>query len=57
MIVLMLLEYFIRHLVGLKDITFVYYNYTLVADLLSGITLVIIYMHFFYNQSKKHLPA
>ena len=56
-ITLMLLEYFIRHLAGLKDITFVYYNYTLVADLLSGITLVTIYMHYFYNQSKKHLPA
>jgi hypothetical protein len=57
MITLMLLEYFIRHLAGLKDITFVYYNYTLVADLLSGFTLVTIYMHYFYNQSKKHLPA
>lgn len=57
MIVLMLLEYFIRHLAGLKDITFIYYNYTLVANLLSGITLTTIYMHYFYNQSKKHLPA
>jgi hypothetical protein len=57
MIVLMLLEYFIRHLADLKDITFIYYNYTLVANLLSGITLTTIYMHYFYNQSKKHLLA
>jgi hypothetical protein len=57
MIALMLLEYFIRHLVGLKNITVIYYNYTLVANLLSGITLATIYMHYFYNQSKKHLPA
>jgi hypothetical protein len=57
LIVLMLLEYFIRHLAGLKDITFIYYNYTLFANLLSGITLTTIYMHYFYNQSKKHLPA
>jgi hypothetical protein len=57
MIALMLLEYFIRHLVGLKNITVIYYNYTLVANLLSGITLTTIYMHYFYNQSKKHLPA
>jgi hypothetical protein len=57
MIVLMLSEYFIRHLVGLKDITFIYYNYTLVANLLSGVTLTTIYMHYFYNQSKKHLLA
>ena len=57
LIVIMLLEYFLRHLAGLKDITFVYYNFTLVANLLSGITLATIYMHYFYNQSKKHLPA
>jgi hypothetical protein len=57
MIALMLSEYFIRHLVGLKDITFIYYNYTLVANLLSGVTLTTIYMHYFYNQSKKHLLA
>jgi hypothetical protein len=57
LIFLMLSEYLIRHLAGLKHVTFVYYNFTLVANLLSGITLTIIYMHYFYNQSKKHLPA
>jgi hypothetical protein len=57
LIAIMLLEYFLRHLAGLKDMTVVYYNFTLVANLLSGITLTTIYMHYFYNQSKKHLPA
>jgi hypothetical protein len=54
---LMLFEYFIRHLIGLSQVTFVYYNFTIIANILSGITLVIIYMHYFYNQSKKHLQA
>ena len=57
LILLMLNEYFIRHLAGLQDVTFVYYNFTLAANLLSGITLTTIYMHYFYNQSRKHLPA
>jgi hypothetical protein len=57
LLTLMLFEYFIRHLVGLNQITIVYYNFTIIANILSGITLVIIYMHFFYNQSQKHLPA
>jgi len=57
MLTLMLLEYFIRHLAGLSQVTIVYYNFTIIANILSGITLVIIYMHYFYNQSKKHLQA
>ena len=54
---LTLLEYFIRHLTRLKDITFVYYHFSLAANSLSGIILATIYMHYFYNQSKKHLSA
>ena len=57
LLTLMLLEYFVRHLVGLSQVTTIYYNFTTIANILSGITLVIIYMHFFYNQSKKHLRA
>jgi hypothetical protein len=57
LVFLTLLEYFIRHLAGLKDITFVYYHFPLAANSLSGIILATIYMHYFYNQSKKHLSA
>ena len=53
----MLIEYFIRHLAGFSNITYVYETFTLVANVLSGVTLIVIYMHYFHNQSRKHLPA
>jgi hypothetical protein len=57
LLISMLLEYLLRHLFGLSQATFVYYNFTWMATTLSGITLTIVYMHYFYNQSKKHLLA
>lgn len=57
LVVLMLFEYFLRHLFGFHNVTFIYYSYSFVAAIISGITLGIIYMHYFYNQSQKHLPA
>ncbi|MFQ3190197.1 MAG: hypothetical protein ACI936_001327 [Paraglaciecola sp.] len=57
LIFLMLLEYFVRHLAGFNQVTIVYYNFTLIATALSGITLAVIYMHYFYNQSKKYMSA
>jgi hypothetical protein len=57
LLAMMLTEYFFRHVIGFTQITFVYYNYTLVANFLSGITLALVYMHYFYNESQKHMPA
>lgn len=52
-----IVEYFLRHLAGFDNLTFVYYKFGPIATFLSALTMVIIYMHFFYNQSQKHLPA
>ena len=52
-----IIEYFIRHFTGLSNLTFVYYQFGLIATILSAITLAVIYMHYFNNQSQKHLPA
>ncbi|MFT6776961.1 MAG: hypothetical protein ACJAV1_000873 [Paraglaciecola sp.] len=57
LVILMLLEYFVRHLTAYVNVTTVYYNYSLIAAITSGITLALIYMHYFYNQAKKHLTA
>jgi hypothetical protein len=57
LVLLMVLEYFVRHLGGFKDVTFVYYSFSFIGTIISGITLALIYMHYFYNQSKKHLTA
>jgi hypothetical protein len=51
------IEYFIRHLMGFDEITIVYYGFSFIATILSGITLILFYSHYFYNQSKKHLQA
>lgn len=51
------IEYFIRHLAGYSYITFVYDSFSPIASILSGACLTIIYMHYFYNQSKKHISA
>lgn len=50
-------EYFIRHLTEYTDLTFIYYNFGLIATILSAVTLMLIYMHYFNNQSQKHLLA
>lgn len=52
-----IVEYFIRHLTAYNDLTFVYYNFGFLATILSAVTLMLVYMHYFYNQSKKHLSA
>ncbi|MGS2719453.1 hypothetical protein [Paraglaciecola aestuariivivens] len=57
LVICMLLEYFMRHILGFSHATMVYYNFSLSASILSGLTLSIVYMHYFYNQSKKHLLA
>lgn len=50
-------EYFVRHLMGFKQLTVFYYSFSLIATILSGVTLALIYTHYFHNQSKKHLQA
>ncbi|MFT5838185.1 MAG: hypothetical protein ACI9UT_000676 [Flavobacteriales bacterium] len=57
LIVFMLMEYFVRHLSSYHNTTFVYDNYSFVATIISGLTLVIIYMHYFHNQAKKYIAA
>lgn len=57
LVILMLLEYFFRHLTSHVNATTVYYHYSLIATIISGITLTLIYLHYFYNQAKKHLSA
>ncbi|MBL4630323.1 MAG: hypothetical protein JKY14_03915 [Paraglaciecola sp.] len=52
-----IIEYLIRHLAGLSNLTFIYYQFGIVATILSAFTLVVVYMHYFNNQSQKHLPA
>lgn len=57
LVILMLLEYFVRHLTAYVNATTVYYHYSLIATIISGVTLTLIYLHYFYNQAKKHLTA
>jgi hypothetical protein len=57
LMLLVVLEYFIRHLMNFPNLTFIYYKFSLVASILSGLTLILIYSHYFYNQSKKHIQA
>jgi hypothetical protein len=57
LIFLMAMEYLVRHIGGLTEVTTVHYLFTPVSTFISGITLAIIYMHYFNNQSKKYLPA
>jgi hypothetical protein len=57
LVVLMLIEYFVRHLSAYINVTTVYYSFSLIAAIISGITLTLIYLHYFFNQAKKHLTA
>jgi hypothetical protein len=56
LVLLMTAEYFLRHQSGL-NVTTVYYLYTPISNVISGITLAAVYMHYFNNQSKKYLSA
>lgn len=55
LVVFVILEYFLRHLAALSDLTLVYDHFSPIATAMSALTLVIIYMHYFYNQSQKHI--
>lgn len=57
LVVLMILEYFARHLGGLHDLLFIYNLFTPVSTLISAVTLALIFMHYFYNHSQKHLAV
>lgn len=57
LVTLMILEYFARHLGAQSNMTMVYEQFTLVANTLSAITLAVIYMHYFHNQSQKYFTA
>ncbi|TDF37477.1 hypothetical protein EYS14_15110 [Alteromonadaceae bacterium M269] len=57
LILLTTLEYFVRHVSGLGSVTTIYYLFTPVSTIISGIMLAVIYMHYFNNQSKKYLSA
>lgn len=51
------IEYFIRHITGLGHVAYIYALFTPVSTLLTAVTLAVVYMHYFYYQSQKHLPA
>lgn len=57
LIVLMIVEFYIRHLAGLKNALVVYNYFTPVTTFLSAVILAAVYMHYFYNQSQKHLSV
>lgn len=57
LLVLMATEYFIRHLTSFNDMLFVYNLFPPISMSLSALTLAVIYMHYFHNQSQKHLSA
>ena len=48
-------EYYARHIGGLKEALLVYNYYSGISTLISAIILAVVYMHYFYNQSQKHL--
>ena len=57
LVILMTLEYFMRHLGGMANLTTIYYLFTPTSNVISGVMLAVIYMHYFNNQSKKYLSA
>lgn len=57
MVTLMAVEYLVRHLMGIKELLIIYNLYPVVAIFTSLLSLGVIHMHYFYNQSKKHLSA
>ena len=57
LVILMAVEYFVRHIAGIKDVYIIYNLYTPASTFVSSLTLAVVYMHYFYNQSQKHLPA
>jgi hypothetical protein len=57
LVLLMVAEYFARHLTGSNELLFIYNLFTPVATLISATTLAVVYMHYFNNESKKYLAA
>jgi hypothetical protein len=57
LVVLMIIEYFARHLTDHSGLLFVYNLFTPISTLMSAATLAVTYMHYFYNQSQKYLIA
>jgi hypothetical protein len=57
LILLMTGEYLVRHVGGMNNVTTIYYLYSFVSQMISGMILAAIYMHYFNNQSKKYLSA
>jgi hypothetical protein len=57
LLILMTTEYFIRHLTSFKDMLIIYDLFPPISMFMSALTLAVIYMHYFYNQSQKHLSA
>jgi hypothetical protein len=55
LVVLMIIEYFARHLGNVHELLLIYNLFTPVSTLISALTLAVIYMHYFYNQSQKYL--
>lgn len=51
---LMTFEYLLRHIAGLKSALLIYNIFTPASTLISAFTLTVIYMHYFYNQTRKH---
>jgi hypothetical protein len=54
---LFLIEYFIRHIAGTKDVMIMYNSEPYLTTFLSGALLAAIYVHYFYNRSQKSFIA
>lgn len=57
LVLAVVLEYFLRHLAGYREIVTIYYLYPPASNVIAAITLMVIYMHYFYYQSKKHIKV
>lgn len=52
-----LLEYLLRHVLALNEITFIYEWFTYLSALLSAVTLAVIFIIFFHNKAKTYMFA
>jgi hypothetical protein len=57
LVILVTSEFFVRSVFGFVEVDFIYDLFAPISTLISALTLAVIYMHYFYNQSKKHLSA
>jgi hypothetical protein len=52
-----IMEFYLRHLAEMPNATNLYYQFTNLANISSFSIIVIVYMNYFNNESKKHMKA